>query len=184
MNPQTTGPTHTMDGTQPPPRPLRRTWLPRLFKVVNIPMRLLLQIPLETPLSRQLMLLSFTGRRTGKWYRQPVSYVADGDTLLTPGGGKWKLNLREDQPIVVRLRGRDVHARPQFIGEVDEVERLLHTMRTRNPRVTAFVPVTGLDGQIDRRKVETAVRYGFRIIRWHFDQPPLQRDWKGTVEPQ
>jgi hypothetical protein len=42
---------------------------------------------------------------------------------------------------------------------------------TANPRVTAFVPVKGLDGQIDRGKLETAVRYGFRIIRWHFDRP-------------
>jgi hypothetical protein len=168
---------------QAPPRPMRRTWLPRLLTVVNVPMRVILRLPFDTPLSKQLMLLSFTGRKTGTRYRQPVSYVPDGDTLLTPGGGKWKLNLREDQPIVVRLRGRDVQARPQVIGDVAEVERLLQVMRTRNPRVTAFVPVTGPDGQIDRTKVETAVRYGFRIIRWHFDQPPMQQDSSETGEP-
>jgi hypothetical protein len=46
------------------------------------------------------MLVSFTGRKTGKAYQQPVSYVQQGDTLLTPGGGKWKLNLQEDQPLI------------------------------------------------------------------------------------
>jgi hypothetical protein len=144
------------------------------MRVINVPMRLLLRLPFATPLSGQLMLISFNGRKTGKAYQQPVSYVPDGDTLLTPGGGKWKLNLREDQPIHVRLRGRDVLACPEFIGDVDEVERLLRRMRTVNPRVTAFVPVTGPDGQIDRGKVEAAVRYGFRIIRWHFDRPPAR----------
>jgi hypothetical protein len=79
------------------------------------------------------------------------------------------LNLREDQPIHIRLRGRDVLARPEFIDDVDEVERLLRRMMAANPRVTAFVPVKGPDGGIDRGKVETAVDYGFRIIRWHID---------------
>lgn len=44
------------------------------------------------------MLVSFRGRKSGKAYQQPVSYVPDGDTLLTPGGGKWKVNLLEGQP--------------------------------------------------------------------------------------
>ena len=158
----------------PPVRPVRVRRRARLMRVINVPMRLILRLPFATPLSGQLMLISFTGRKTGKAYQQPVSYVPDGDTLLTPGGGKWKLNLREGQPIHVRLRGRDVLARPEFIGDVDEVERLLRRMRTVNPRVTAFVPVTGRDGEIDRGKVEVAVGYGFRIIRWHFDRPPAR----------
>lgn len=160
---------------QPPVRPVRRPWQARFMRVLNVPMRFLLRLPFPTPLSRQLMLLSFTGRKTGKAYQQPVSYVPDGDTLLTPGGGKWKLNLREGQPIRIRLRGRDVLARPEFIRDADEVERLLHRMKAVNPRVTAFVPVAGPDGQIDRDKVVAAVSYGFTIIRWHFDGPPAHQ---------
>jgi hypothetical protein len=90
--------------------------------------------------------------------------------LLTPGGGKWKLNLREGQPIRAHLRGQDVLLRPEFIGEVDEVERLLRRMMSVNPRVASFVPVMGPNGQIDRSKLEAGVRYGFRIIRWHADE--------------
>lgn len=141
----------------------------RLMKVVNVPMRLLLRLPFAAPLSRQLMLLTYTGRKTGKVYHQPVSYVPDGDTLLTPGGGRWKLNLRPGEPIRVRLRGRAVLARPELIRDVDEVERLLVKMIAVNPRAAAFMPVVGPDGQVDRAKVETAVAYGFRIIRWHLD---------------
>jgi len=142
------------------------------MRVVNVPMRRLLRLPFHTPLSGRLMLLTFTGRRTGRVYRQPVSYVPDGDTLLTPAGGRWKLNLREGEAIRVRLRGRDVLARPEFIRDVDEVERLLRRMTAVNPRVASFIPVIGRDGQIDRSKLQAAVDYGFSIIRWHIDQAP------------
>jgi hypothetical protein len=90
------------------------------------------------------------------------------------------LNLREGQPIQVRLRGRDLLARPEFISDVDEVERLLCKMMTVNPRVTAFVPVRGPDGQIDRSKVEAAVGYGFRLLRWHLDRPPAHQPGSGA----
>ena len=115
MKPQTTDHGQNIDGTRRPTRPMRSTWLPRLFKVINVPMRLLLRLPFPTPLSKQLMLLSFTGRRSGKQYLQPVSYVPDGNTLLTPEGGKWKLNRGEGEPVRVRLRGRDVQLQPEFI---------------------------------------------------------------------
>ena len=140
------------------------------MRLANVPMRLILRLPFPTPLGKQLMLLSYRGRKSGKSYLQPVSYVPDGDTLLSPGGGKWKLNLRDGEPIRVRLRGRNVSAHPQLIGDVDEVQRLLEKMAATNPRITSFVPVMGPDGEVDRRKLENAVAYGFRIIRWHLDE--------------
>ena len=136
--------------SQPPMSPRRRRRQARLMRVVNVPMRRLLRLPFQTPISRRLMLLTFTGRKTGRVYRQPVSYAPDGDTLLTPAGGRWKLNLREGEPIRVRLGGRDVLARPEFIRDVDEVERLLRRMTTVNPRAASFIPVIGPDGQIGR----------------------------------
>lgn len=139
------------------------------MSIVNVPMRLLLQLPIATPLSNQLMLLYLTGRRTGKRYLQPVSYVPDGDTLLTPGGGRWKLNLREGACVRMRLRGRDVLARPELITDANEVERLLHRMQAVNPRITSFVPVAGPDKQISRARVDAAMAYGFALVRWHFD---------------
>jgi hypothetical protein len=60
-------------------------------------MRLILGLPTSTPLGKRLMLAYLTGRKSGRHYRQPISYVRDGGTLLTPGGGRWKLNLVEGQ---------------------------------------------------------------------------------------
>ncbi len=150
-----------------PKRPLSRRIQARVMGVLNVPMRVLLQLPFSTPLSGQLMLISFTGRKTGKAYRQPVSYVQQGDTLLSPGGGKWKWNLQNGQPVRIHLRGRDVMARPELVQDPDEIERLLLVMMAANPRVSSFVGIPeGPDGRLDRSRLEMAVRYGFRIVRW------------------
>ena len=141
----------------------------RRMRLLNVPMRLLLRLPFKTPLNRNLMLLFFTGRKTGRAYRQPVSYVRDGDKLLTPGGGRWKLNLREGEPIRIRLRGHDVQARPEFVRGADQVEPLLRTMMRANPRIASFVPFIGHDGQIDRERMEGALARGFSIVRWSLD---------------
>ena len=153
-------------------RPLRRRLQAGVMRVVNVPMRIVLGLPYPTPLSKQLMLITFTGRKTGKRYRQPLSYVAHQGTLLTPGGGTWKLNLRPDEPVRMRLRGRDITARPDFVDDPDEVENLLAVMTAANPRVRSFVGIPHTPGgHLDRDRLQAALRHGFRIVRWHLDQP-------------
>jgi deazaflavin-dependent oxidoreductase (nitroreductase family) len=140
------------------------------MRVINVPMRVVLGLPFATPLSRRLMLITYTGRKTGKTYRQPLSYVEHDGALLTPGGGKWKLNLSPGEPVRMRLRGRDVTARPEFISDPGEVQRLLAVMIAANPRVRSFVGIPqNADGHLDRDRLQTALRYGFRIVRWQLD---------------
>jgi hypothetical protein len=149
-------------------RPLSRRVQARAFRIINVPMRFVLGLPVATPLGGSLMLAFIVGRKTGKVYRQPISYVRDGDVLLTPGGGTWKLNLRPDVPARIRLRGRDVTATPEVVSDPDEVEKLLTTMAAGNPRSAAFIGVArDQDGRFDRAGLERAIKYGFRIVRWH-----------------
>ena len=142
----------------------------RFMRLVNVPMRQVLRLPFRTPLSGNLMLVSHTGRVTGRSYRQPVSYVPDGGVLLTPGGGRWTRNLRAGEPVELRLRGRRVVARPELVRDPDEVGRLLRRMLAHNPRLTSFVPFVKRDGTIDGDKLASALRYGFCIVRWHLEQ--------------
>lgn len=152
----------------PTRRPRGRRVQAAIFRVVNVPMRALLSLPVPTPMSRRLMLVHHTGRKTGKHYRQPVSYVADGDTLLTPGGGRWTRNLRDGQPVRLRLRGHTITARPELIRDPDEVQRLLAVMTARNPALNRFVRIPATpDGHRDRDQLTRAIQYGFRIVRWH-----------------
>jgi len=143
----------------------------QVMRVVNVPMRQLLRLPFPTPLNRRLMLVTFIGRKSGRIYRQPVSYVPDGATLLTPGGGRWTSNLHADQPVRIRLRGRDVRAVPDVIQSGPEVRRLLEKMLTANPRLASFVPFVRPGEQIDHAQLAAAVEHGFCIVRWQLDHP-------------
>jgi hypothetical protein len=158
------------DEAPPPLRRLQMRLLPVVFRVVNLPMRSVLALPIATPLGKRLMLAYLTGRKTGRHYRQPISYVRDGETLLTPGGGRWKLNLVEGQPTHVRLRGRDIPLRPELVRDPAEVDRLLGIMSAKNRMVGRFVPIPKrADGHYDRDRLDLAIRHGFCIVRWSPD---------------
>ncbi len=78
------------------------------------------------------------------------------------------LDPREGIPI--RLRGLDIIARPELIGEPDRVERLLARIIEANPAAGRFVRIPrDADGRFDRGALETAIRHGFRIVRRELD---------------
>jgi len=140
----------------------------RIMRAVNVPMRAVLSLPFATPLSGNLMLISYTGRKTGKAYRQPVSYARDGETLLTPGGGRWTLNLSGGRPARVRVRGRETPARAELVTDPAEVERLLGVITRENPRAARFIPIPRrADGRLEPEALGAALRHGFSIVRWH-----------------
>jgi hypothetical protein len=141
-----------------------------MMKLVNGPMRVVLRLPFPTPLSANLMLISYTGIKSGRPYLQPVSFARDGATLLTPGGGRWTLNLAGGRPVRLRLRGRTVPAHADLVSDPAEVERLLGVIAADNPRAMRFLPIPRrADGRLDPDVLATALAHGFRIVRWHLD---------------
>jgi deazaflavin-dependent oxidoreductase (nitroreductase family) len=149
-------------------RPLGRKLQARAMRIINVPMRAVLGLPFPTPLGRRLMLAFIKGRKTGRVYRQPLSYARDGDVLLTPGGGNWKLNLRADQPVTLRIRGHDVHALPELVNDPEEIERLLNILNATNPRANAFMAIRKTPaGHYDPDSLHAAIEHGFTIVRWH-----------------
>src|ERR1700759_4682265 len=61
--------------------------------------------------SRGLLLITVTGRKTGRQFTIPVSY-SERDGVVRIGGGapegkQWWRTLREPSPVKLRLRGRD-----------------------------------------------------------------------------
>jgi deazaflavin-dependent oxidoreductase (nitroreductase family) len=144
----------------------------RIMRAVNVPMRAVLGLPVPTPLGASLMLISYTGRKSGKAYRQPVSYVRDGEVLLTPGGGRWTLNLADEPSIRIRLRGRDVTATPELVTDPAGVEVLLGVIAEKNPRAARFIPIPrDPGGRLDQDALGAALRHGFCIVRWHLAPP-------------
>jgi hypothetical protein len=156
--------------SEQPRRPIGRRLQASVMRIVNVPMRIVLGLPVATPLGRRLLLAFIVGRKSGKTYHQPLSYVRDGNTLLTPGGGTWKLNLQDGKPVRLRIRGQDTSARPELAGDIDEVDRLLSVILKSNPSAGSFVRIPkNPDGRLNRTGLQSAVDYGSRIVRWHLD---------------
>ena len=97
---------------------------------------LLLRSSAHPLLSRQLTLITITGRRSGREHTFPVAYKQDGEHLaipvMWPERKLWWRNLRGGAPVRLRHRGADrtghAHARGDEHDEVS-VEVLLDPLR-------------------------------------------------------
>ena len=63
-------------------------------------------------------------------------------------------------------------ARPDIVAGPDEIGSLLMIMADPSPRTARFIPIPRRDdGHFDRAALANAISHGFRIVRWHLDQP-------------
>ena len=72
--------------------------------------------------SHQVVVLGFTGRRSGRNFAIPVTYLRrDGEILcMTERNGIWWRNLQGAKPVQLTLDGRSVAAVPQVEVEDDQ----------------------------------------------------------------
>ena len=80
------------------------------FAIINPTMRVLLRSPVHGLLSRSLMLISFTGRKSGRRYTTPVRYIRIGTTVrcFTSPENQWWRNLRGGADVTLRIEGVDM----------------------------------------------------------------------------
>lgn len=81
------------------------------FTRLNPLLRAILRSPLHFLLSRGLLLLTFTGRKSGRRFTIPVGYQEDGDGELTVMASEapkkqWWRNYEQRGPVEVLLRRR------------------------------------------------------------------------------
>lgn len=104
---------------------LRGSILGAVLSAWNPAMRALLRSPLHWPLSRWFAVLSWTGRKSGRRFSTPVSYVREGSTAWLTTGDRWWHNLTDGAPVAIRIRGRSYEG--HGLAVTDRVEsRLEH----------------------------------------------------------
>ncbi|HET7055304.1 MAG TPA: nitroreductase/quinone reductase family protein [Thermomicrobiales bacterium] len=88
----------------------RPLWLTLMNRVVNPVVRLILRSPLHPLLSRYLLLLTVTGRATGRSWTLPLQYAErDGAAWIVPGNPahkRWWRNLNDDASATLTIRGK------------------------------------------------------------------------------
>jgi deazaflavin-dependent oxidoreductase (nitroreductase family) len=82
---------------------------------VNTTMRTILRSPFHGAVSDKILLITFTGRRSGKTYSTPVSYTRHNGELLVFTHGTWWKNLRGGAEVKVRVQGKELQGRAEPI---------------------------------------------------------------------
>jgi len=118
-----------------------------VLRALNPFVAMLLRSPLHGLMSRDVMLLTVTGRRSGRRYTIPVSYLRDADRVRCVTGREvtWWRNLRGGADVTLRIAGEERRGRAEAVaGDTERIERALGDFLTRLPRDAVYYDV-GLD---------------------------------------
>ena len=98
------------------------------YSVVNPAMLTVLRSPLHRPLSNNLMVLIFDGRKSGKRYSIPVGYLAEGNKLYLFSHSAWSKNFVGGAPVGVRLRGKLRRGTATVTEDPATIEKIVNRM--------------------------------------------------------
>jgi hypothetical protein len=97
-----------------------------ILRAVNPVLKSLLGTPLAGPLRKQLMVLNFTGRKSGKQFSLPVSaHVIDND-LYALAGANWKYNFKGGANAQVVYDGKTTEMRGELLPNGPAIADLYH----------------------------------------------------------
>ena len=136
-----------------------------LYEALNVPMRALLRSPFHGIASRNLCLFIYTGRRSGRRFETPLSYVRDGSTIwllssretrwwtsFTPASGAAAGSMDAGTPVEVLAAGLRLRGRARTIQH--EREHLLASLRQFLTALPRDAVIYGIGLERDRQPRE------------------------------
>ncbi len=143
-----------------PPVPRTNTFMFRLAMKVQI---FLLRRNWIGPLSRVLMVITTTGRKSGKSFSTPVGYLRDGDAVLAfnlGGSSNWYKNVLQNPEVTLVIQGKSQRMRGAPVTDPAEIARVINLYCQEQPdivkRFWGFDPAAG---QADRLKGAEHLRF-------------------------
>lgn len=103
------------------------------------------------PLVPNTILITLTGRKTGRKFTVPVNYYRAGNMLwvLVRRETLWWRNLRGGAGVVVRLNGRDVPAFAEAVTDEQAVAMRFDEYLHRLPQSARYFGITTENGVVD-----------------------------------
>lgn len=136
-----------------------------LIRLANRFPILLLRSPLHGLLSDGVLLITFTGRTSGRQYTTPANYLRDDDTVDLTTDSPWWKNLRGGALVTLRMKGRDYRGTAEPVIEPVEVERVLRAMLARFPRYGKPANIrTGPGGRPREEDIARAIQRDGRVV--------------------
>jgi hypothetical protein len=141
---------------------------PTVPRIVNVVVKALLSSPLHGLMSKNRMLLTFRGRKSGKVYTTPVSYFREGESIVCFTDSPWWKNLRGGAPVRICLTGRDLAGMAYPIDtDTEAIVKGLERMLQKIPSDARYYLVTvGPRGQLSASDLMRAA-YANVMIRIH-----------------
>lgn len=106
-------------------------------------------------ISSNILLISYTGRRSGKEYSTPVNYLKDGNYLWISSlrTRTWWRNFREVWPIRVLIQGKDIQGKGEAITNQDALVEAFQNFFQLSPSSAKYYNIkldeSGLAGKDD-----------------------------------
>jgi deazaflavin-dependent oxidoreductase (nitroreductase family) len=95
--------------------------------------------------SDALMVITTTGRKTGRQHSTPIGYLQDGDMFIAinpQGRSNWYKNVLANPAVTLNIKGRDIPAEGAQFTDEAEIARLFDLYRTQQP--TTFPRLFGV----------------------------------------
>ncbi len=137
-------------------------------KLYNPIVTRLLRSPLHRFLDKNAMLITVSGRKSGKLYTFPVSYIRDGETLLviSQKDRTWWKNLQGGAGVTVLVQGHTLQARGESYTDTETAAKILLQILQRVPayQQPLHLPLAA-NGQPERPEDLTRVAQEHVIVR-------------------
>ena len=103
----------------------------------------LLRSPFHAFISKNMILITFTGRKSGKSFTIPTNYVREGDDLfvISYRARTWWKNLRDGAPVTMRIAGQDCQGVSQVFEDDRSVTENLLAYLEKVPNVAKYMQV-------------------------------------------
>jgi deazaflavin-dependent oxidoreductase (nitroreductase family) len=142
-------------------------------RVINPLVRALLRSPAHRLMSRGVLLLTYTGRRSGRRYTLPVQYArADHGLILWPAHHdrkRWWRNLQPAAPVRVRVAGRELHGTAQVL--IDDPAQIADALTIFLARFPSARRVLGVPVSASSAAIRQAAEHQI-VVRISTDDQP------------
>ena len=119
------------------------------------------------PAGNIIMVITTTGRKSGKAFTTPIGYQRDGETVVAfnvGGISNWYKNLAQNPLVSLEIKKKTYKMRGVYITDTDEIRRILELYKREQPTMLPrFFDIASEASGDDLMKAAEKVRF----VRFH-----------------
>ena len=135
-----------------------QTAAPKLPKLAQAAIRVQVWMQLHGlmgSLAAEIMVITVTGRKTGRQYSTPIGYLRDGETIIALSrGSNWYKNAVATGRAQIEIRQQKIAVRAEAVTDQAERERIFALCQRERQEFSAAIRRAG---ECTRSRIETGV---------------------------